>query len=379
MKVTTLNYRKNIGWSSALPSVDSPQTLILVFGASSFSKFKQPFQEIKDKYPNSIIAGCSTAGEIFDDLILDHSLVISITQFKHTQLRFFATPISKMEESLKTGKSIAEHLSHNKLSAVLVLTDGLSVNGTDFVKGVNSGLKENVVVTGGLAGDGSDFKSTWILINGVPQSAYACGIGFYGDAVRVNHGSQGGWKVFGPDRLITKSHHNILYELDNEPALELYKGYLGDMAEGLPATGLRYPLALTDTATGKRLVRTILAIDEETNSLIFAGDIPEGQNAQLMYATFDNLIDGAEQAASMLEINVKPDQEVLAIAISCVGRRMVMEEEPGAELEATLEFMPKQTKQVGFYSYGELSPFVKNGNCDLHSQTMTLTSIYEQD
>lgn len=379
MKVTTLNYRKNIGWSTPLPAVDSPQTLVLIFGASSFSDFEHPFQEIKDKYPHSIIAGCSTAGEIYDDLVLDHSLVVSITQFRHTQLRFFATPITKMEESLTTGKTIAKHLFHDTLSAVLVLTDGLLVNGTDFVKGVNSHLKENIIVTGGLAGDGSDFNSTWILIDGMPQTAYACGIGFYGDAIRVDHGSQGGWKAFGPDRLVTKSQHNILYELDNEPALDLYKGYLGEMAEGLPATGLRYPLALTDPATDKRLVRTILAIDEETKSLIFAGDIHEGQYAQLMYATFDNLIDGAEQAAAMLAINAKPNQEVLAIAISCVGRRMVMEEEPGAELEATLEFMPKQTKQVGFYSYGELSPFVKNGNCDLHNQTMTLTSIYEQD
>jgi hypothetical protein len=179
--------------------------------------------------------------------------------------------------------------------------------------------------------------------------------------------------------MVTKSNNNVLYELDNEPALALYKGYLGDMADGLPATGLRYPLSLTDDVTGKKLVRTILAVSEEDQSLTFAGDITEGQNAQLMYATFDNLIDGAEQAASMVNIDVRPDQEVLAIAISCVGRRMVMEEEPGAELEATLEFLPKQTKQVGFYSYGELSPYVKNGNCDLHNQTMTLTTIYEQE
>ena len=379
MKVVTTNYKKDVGWSIPLPDADSPQTLILVFGASSFTNDLEPFLELKNKYPNSVIAGCSTAGEILDDLILDQSLVVSITQFKHTSLRFYATPISDMKESLRTGEDIAGHLSSDDLSAVLVLTDGLLVNGTDFVKGVNSKLQDNIVVTGGLAGDGSDFKHTWVLIDGLPQSGYASGIGFYGDAVCVDHGSQGGWKAFGPDRLVTKSDHNILYELDNEPALALYKGYLGEMAEGLPATGLRYPLCLTDNATGKKLVRTILAVDEETQSLTFAGDIPPGHSAQLMYATFDNLIDGAEQAASMIEIGATPDQEVLAIAISCVGRRMVMEEEPGAELEATLEFLPKKTKQVGFYSYGELSPYVKNGTCDLHNQTMTLTTIYEQE
>ncbi len=379
MKVVTTNYKKHRGWSIPLPDADSPQTLVLVFGASSFTTDLEPFIELKHKYPNSIIAGCSTAGEIIDDLILDQSLVVSITQFKHTHLCFYAVPISDMKQSLQTGEDVAGHLSSDDLSAVLVLTDGLLVNGTDFVKGVNSKLEENVVVTGGLAGDGSDFKHTWVLIDGLPQSGYASGIGFYGDAVCVDHGSQGGWKAFGPDRLVTKSDHNVLYELDNEPALELYKGYLGDMAEGLPATGLRYPLCLTNSSTGKKLVRTILAVDEENQSLTFAGDIPSGHSAQLMYATFDNLIDGAEQAASMIEIAATPEQEVLAIAISCVGRRMVMEEDPGAELEATLEFLPIKTKQVGFYSYGELSPYVKNGTCDLHNQTMTLTTIYEQE
>ncbi len=379
MQVITTNYRKNIGWSSPLPSADSPQTLVLVFGASSFASFHEPFIELKEKYPNSVIAGCSTAGEIFDDLILDHSLVVSITKFKHTSIRSYATPISKAEDSLNTGKDIAAHLIEKDLSSVLVFTDGLLVNGTDFAKGVNSELSENTVVTGGLAGDGSDFQHTWVLVDGIPQSGYASGIGFYGDAIRIDHGSQGGWKAFGPYRRVTKSVNNVLYELDDEPALALYKGYLGDMAKGLPATGLRYPLSLSDGNSDKSLVRTILAVDEKEQSLTFAGDIPMGYNAQLMYATFDNLVDGAEQAATMINIDVKPSQEVLAIAISCVGRRMVLEEEPGAELEATLDFLPQQTKQIGFYSYGELSPYAKNGNCDLHNQTMTLTTIYEQE
>lgn len=379
MKVITTNFQKHTGWSTPLPDVDSPQTLIFVFGAPSFIDNHKPFLVLKEKYPTSVIAGCSTAGEIFDDVIMDDSLVVSIAQFTHTRLRLYSTPISNMEKSLNTGTNIAKNLRHRDLSSILVLTDGLLVNGTDFIKGVNSQLEEKILVTGGLAGDGGDFKQTWTLVDGIPESGYACGIGFYGDAVRIDHGSQGGWKAFGPERLVTKSDHNVLYELDDKPALELYKGYLGDMAEGLPATGLRYPLSLYDKSSNKKLVRTILAVNEEEQSLTFAGDIPQGHSVQLMYASVDNLIDGAEDAAAMLEIEAKPEQEVLAIAISCVGRRMVMEEEPGAELEAIKEALPEQTKQVGFYSYGELSPYIKNGFCDLHNQTMTLTTIYEQE
>lgn len=377
MKTFSISYHKTTAWSDELPELDSPQTLILVFGASSYLNFSAPFEDLKQKYPQSIIAGCSTAGEIIGDEVLDDSLVVSISRFENTQLRLFTTPSIAMEVSYDVGIDIAKHLNTDDLSGVLVLADGLNVNGTDLVKGINVAVDKRTLVTGGLAGDGGDFLKTWVLVDGLPQSKYVCGIGLYGDAVKIDHGSQGGWKTFGPDRLVTKSSRNILYELDGKPALELYKSYLGDMAEGLPATGLRYPLSLSSEESTKHLVRTILAVDEATQSLTFAGDIPEGHQVRLMFATFDNLVDGAEESAKMVGINPTDDKDVLAIAISCVGRRMVMDEDPGAELEATLAFLPKNTSQVGFYSYGELSPYVKNASCDLHNQTMTLTTIYE--
>jgi hypothetical protein len=378
MKTFSAIYSKFSSWNKPLPpQLDSPQTLILIFGASAYHDFIEPFEALKQRYPRSIIAGCSTAGEILNDEIHDDSLVISITQFEHTNIRLFTTPIPSMETSYQAGETIAADLVDDDLAGVLVLADGLHVNGTDLVKGINAKLNQDTIVTGGLAGDGSDFKRTWILVDGLPQQQFVCGIGFYGDTVKINHGSQGGWKTFGPNRLVTKSSSNILYELDHQPALALYKNYLGELAEGLPATGLRYPLALTAEGSDKHLVRTILAVDEEQQSLTFAGDIPEGNYARLMFATFDNLVDGAEVAAQMINLKTTPETEVLAIAISCVGRRMVMDEDPGAELEAMLEFLPEKTSQVGFYSYGELSPYARNSTCDLHNQTMTLTTLHE--
>ena len=69
----------------------------------------------------------------------------------------------------------------------------------------------------------------------------------------------------------------MLYELDGRPALALYKEYLGDRASGLPATALLFPLAVrSDRSATRRTVRTILGIDEEQQSMTFAGDVPEG-------------------------------------------------------------------------------------------------------
>ena len=120
---------------------------------------------------------------------------------------------------------------------------------------------------------------------------------------------------------------------------------------------------------------TILAVDEVAQSLTFAGDVPQGALAQLMRANLDRLVEGASDAA--LATSAKADGPILSIAISCVGRRLVLSERIEEETEAALDALPKKTRQIGFYSYGEISPHT-DGTCDLHNQTMTLTTIAER-
>jgi hypothetical protein len=238
-------------------------------------------------------------------------------------------------------------------------------------------LPRGVTVTGGLAGDGDRFQSTWTVCDSKPIARSICAVGLYGDKIRIGHGSKGGWDLFGPERRVTRSRGNVLFEIDRRPALALYKEYLGERAAGLPATGLLFPLALRrDSNDQHQLVRTILAVDEKDQSMTFAGDVPEGSLVQLMRANFDRLIEGASLAAAMAGEDTPEPNDVLAIAISCVGRRLVLGERAEEEVEAVLGSLPKGARQVGFYSYGEISPIV-GGNCDLHNQTMTLTTIRE--
>jgi hypothetical protein len=273
------------------------------------------------------------------------------------------------------GRQLGRALGGSDLSAVLVLSEGLGVNGTDLARGLNETLDPGVVVTGGLAGDGDRFGSTWVLIEGEPTAKTVVAVGLYGDAVDVRYGFKGGWDIFGPERLVTRSEGNVLYELDSMPALDLYEEYLGDRASELPASGLLFPLALREPGSESQLVRTILAVDHDSRSMTFAGDIPEGVLAQLMKANFDRLIEGAESAG--LAASGHADGPTLSIAISCVGRRLVLGERVEEEVEATLSALPPGTQQVGFYSYGELSPDGV-GSCELHNQTMTLTTISER-
>jgi hypothetical protein len=357
--------------------MDSEQTLVVAFGSTSLLDDHGPLDELRSTFPNSHLVGCSTSGEIIGTTIQDDSLVVAVARFEHTRLRSGAHRLASADDSFDAGRALAEQLNGPDLKGVLLLSKGLDVNGSDLVRGFNAALPENVIVTGGLAGDGDRFERTWVLSDGKPVSDHISAVAFYGSQVHIGHGSKGGWDIFGPERKVTRSENNVLYELDDKPALDLYKEYLGDLAEGLPASGLRFPLALrADRNDEKQLVRTILAVDEETKSMTFAGDIPEGYLAQLMRANFDHLIDGAEDAALMTRNRGGDGSTTLAIAISCVGRRIVLGERTEEEVEATMDILPKNTYQVGFYSYGELSPYA-SGSCDLHNQTMTLTTLHE--
>lgn len=378
MEIHTLRYDRKKHWSgNSRPQMDSRQTLVLVFGPSSLLDAAEPLSEFLGDYPQSVVMGCSTAGEILGTQVFDDSMSAAVVRFGQTHLRMATARAQSAADSFSAGQEIARQLNDPRLKGILVLSDGLCVNGSELVRGLNAQVPPSVVVTGGLAGDGDRFRRTWVLHDGRPQSGFVTAVGFYGDRVRIGHGSKGGWDRFGPERRVTKSKGNVLFELDGRPALQLYKEYLGDRASGLPATGLLFPLALrANAADPKSLVRTILGVDEREQSLTFAGDIPEGALAQLMKANFDRLVQGASEAASSTKLSEGTDSCTLAIAISCVGRRLVLGGRTEEEIEATLEVLPKGTQQVGFYSYGELSPYA-SGTCDLHNQTMTLTTLSE--
>jgi hypothetical protein len=380
LKLKTLAYTSDKGWSvRPFPALDSERTLLVVFGAPRFLDDPAPLRELRAAFPRSHVIGCSTSGEIHGTLLSDDSLTVAISRFETSKLDSTCAQIQSAGESFAVGRSLAQKLWRDDLRALFVLSDGLNVNGSELVRGLNQVVPSSVVVTGGLAGDGARFQRTWVLGQGDPQPNLVSAVGIYGAHLRVGHGSKGGWDLFGPARRITRSKANVLYELDGRPALQIYKEYLGERASGLPATALLFPLALSaNPGDSKVLVRTVLAVDEKDQSMTFAGDMPEGHLAQLMRANFERLIEGASNAA-LHTISSAGDvlgKDVLSIAISCVGRRLILGERTEEEIEAAFNSMPPGTQQIGFYSYGEISPYA-SGHCDLHNQTMTLTTISE--
>ncbi|WP_320171495.1 FIST N-terminal domain-containing protein [Maridesulfovibrio sp.] len=352
--------------------------LVLVFGSGSALREKTLFAEIAAAFPGAVLAGCSTAGEICGERVHDESLAVTAVRFDHTEIKTVYGCFAEKKDVAELAGQLAGQMVGPGLVHVLVFSDGLEVNGTELAQGITSALPEGVSVSGGLAGDGSNFENTYVLCGTEPLRNAVCLVGFYSDRLEVGCGSMGGWDPFGPKRLVTSSDGNILYELDHKSALELYKTYLGDFADGLPASGLLFPLSMSvDGNEHSELVRTILGIDDLAKSMTFAGDIPEGSIVRFMKANKDRLIDGAQHAAEMSTSAVGGPAD-LALCVSCVGRKLVLGQRVEEEVEAVLSVLGAQAAATGYYSYGELSPIGGSGKCSLHNQTMTITVFREK-
>jgi len=371
------------GWARGHGKLDDPAQLVLLFGGSSvLAEHPTPawLGELRERYPEACLFGCSTAGEIADTRVYDDSLVATAVSFASTTIASKHVRLADHDgSSVEAGAELARALPQAGLRHVLVLSDGQSVNGSELVRGLYSALPAGVQVTGGLAGDGPRFERTLVFAEGEPREGVVAALGLYGEALRVGYGSMGGWDTFGPKRTITRSSGSVLLELDGKPALELYKRYLGEHAAGLPATGLLFPLNMQRPDEQRTVVRTILAIDEGEQSLTFAGDVPEGSVVQLMKANFERLIDGAADAAkaSMEGLGSGHPSE-LAVLISCVGRKLVLKQRTEEEVESVRELLGNQPALTGFYSYGEICPAAPDASCELHNQTMTITTFREQ-
>lgn len=363
-------------WTPDLSAPDPAVSVALVFGSPALLEDAARLGELRRALPAARLVGCSTAGEIHGAEVTDDTLTCTAIRFRTARAAVRRATIAP-DASFRAGAELAEGLAADDLRHVLVFAEGLRVNGSDLARGIQSGLPEGVTVTGGLSADGDRFGRTVVLCD-APADHGLVGIGLYGSSLEIGFGSLGGWDPFGPERVVTRSRGNVVFELDGEPALRLYRRYLGEHAADLPASGLRFPLSLRAPGNGDGLVRTLLAIDDAADSITFAGDVPQGSLARLMKANFERLIDGATRAAQASRHSLRGSAPDLALLVSCVGRKLVLKQRVEEEVERVRDVLGGTATLTGFYSYGELAPMLATASCQLHNQTMTITAVTER-
>jgi hypothetical protein len=380
MQVKQATLKSTAGAETALGSCGAiaPQ-LVTVFGAVNFFTDEKFVDALKAAFPGAALLGCSTAGEIGNGGVADGTCSVTAVKFDNGTLKPAETTLAGMDDSQTAGERIGAALAGDGLRAVMVFGPGVQVNGSALVEGIASRVGKEVPITGGLAGDGGAFQRTFTLTSTGSSDNRIAAVGLYGAGLAFSHGSFGGWEPFGPARKVTRCAGNVLFELDGEPALEVYKRYLGDHASGLPASGLLFPFAMVgEDHSAVGLIRTILGIDEAAGSLTLAGAINPDGYLKLMHASTDALVNGAESAAEAAAQMHKSEGDSLAILVSCVGRKLVMGDRVDEEVEAVADVFGSKATLTGFYSYGEISPFAPGSSCQLHNQTMTITWLGER-
>jgi len=350
--------------------------LVLAFAQRTVLEETMPYIKLRERYPNAEIILCSSAGQISNNCSVENDIVVTAISFDKTTIKTTQIDILLDNNLDELGKRIKADLLSDDLKAILILSEGSFVNGTELINELIKQTNKSIPIFGGLAGDEYSFEKTVVGLNADATSGKIVAIGFYGNHIHFGFGSEGGWGDFGPEREVTKSEKNVLYKIGNRFALDLYKEYLGKYAEELPGSSLYFPLSMKETPNSESVVRTILAIDEENKSMTFAGNIPEGSFVRLMKGNTDKLIDASSKAA--LKTKAKPSKDTqLALLVSCVGRRIVLGDRVEEELEVVKEIFGDKTILCGFYSYGEFSPNLDNVSCELHNQTMTVTILSE--
>lgn len=378
MKATLYKYNQS-AWvvHSNGPAINPQQTqLVLCFGAKEPLQRPDLYPELRQQFPAAEILIVSTAGEIVQDSVVDDSVFLVALEFEQTRIQTASVNRHDFTQCFDAAKKLICQLPGEGLKYVLVFSDGSLVNGSELVRGLKACTRPDVLVTGGLAGDGAQFRSTLTGLNANPSDGIITAVGFYGEKIRVHHGSQGGWDIFGPERTVTKSSYNVVQEIDGKSALAIYKKYLGPEAAQLPGSALLFPLSLISPDNKTEVVRTILTINEEEQSMTFAGDLPQGSRVRFMKANFDKITAAANVAAQQT-LSGSTSHPDFALLISCVGRKLILGQRIEEEVEAVREALGPDTLLAGFYSYGEISPFQPGGQCQLHNQTMTITTFHE--
>lgn len=363
-------------FNSKINELNNP--LVLIFGNRFLLESKSLFDDLKAKFPTGHLVFGSTSGEIIANNVYDNSITLTAIEFEKSTFEIKRENIlTQHKNSKQTGLKLFDKFNKKGLKHLFIISEGSFVNGSDLIEGLEFSITNNqLAITGGLCGDDARFEKTLASYNEQPKEGEIIAIGFYGDTLEFTYANYGGWNPFGPERIITKSEGNILHEIDGIPALDIYKKYLGNKAKELPQPALLYPLSVKAPNKDKSVVRTILNIDHENNTMVLAGDVPVGSKVQLMMATVDDIVNGASHAAELAMSNRKVKPE-LGLLVSCVGRKLVMDQRVEEEIEEVQHVVGSDFAISGFYSYGEMSPFTGDNKCVLHNQTMTLTLISE--
>jgi signal transduction histidine kinase len=319
---------------------------------------------IKSLLPQASIMGSTTDGEIFETEVMVHSFVLSLTTFESTTLAIEL--FSAEEDSFKAGQMIAKMGVKLGAKVAIIVADGIVTNGDFLMDGVNS-IAPSLVVAGGLAGDNGRYEESFIFCDtNIKSRSIVVGY-LISDTLEIYHTKSFNWAPMGPKFKVTRAEKNCIYTVDDISVLELYRKYLGSaLAKKLPQGGVEFPFVFYKE--GHLIGRAPIRLNGD-GSVVFAGNISEGEIVQFGFGDIDAILaDAREIIEDLAEFG--PEK---VMVFSCMTRKNFL----GADTNNDFEGLSSIAPTTGFFTYGEFYHDSDHKCNFLLNETMTVLGLKE--
>ncbi len=317
---------------------------------------------------------CSSCGEIFTEgaqsRALENSAVVALLELPADAFQVKLVDGAGLD-SLELGATIGRWgKSVYKNPAFMVVVSGIKRDGEQVVHGLLGEFPDQVPLFGGLAGDDAKFKETFAFTNSHVTSDGAIVCVFDNDRVAMEGLATSGWVGLGAPKTVTSSEGNVVFSIDGEPALDIYKKYLDIRDVDLPGIGMEYPLQVMRD-DGTHVLRAVVGVDFERRALVFAGAVP--QNARVRFSSSPGFetVDHARRDFETFAQAGGPPPDLL-VFFSCIARHAALGPMVEDEIRAAQRIW--NAPGLGFFTYGEIG---KNlvGRCDFYNETCALVLL----
>jgi hypothetical protein len=331
------------------------------------------------------LVGSSTGGIILSNGVTNRG--IALVGINSDDMSFGVSAISDLENQdmhyigHDLARRAAQDLNSSHREVFITFSEGIEKNSSQFIRGVKEALGGVFPVLGAISSD--DFKYKKLSQFFQDQILHNSAVGLLlGGTFHPALGCKHGFKPLGKPRTITKVDGYIIRTIDNRPAVEIYKHFLGAEAEGLNHKTLNsyaalYPLGIYLEEPNQYLLRNLIDILED-GSIVCHEGIPRGAEVHLMISNSDSCISSAVEAAKLAKASLGDRQAKLVLIFESLARHKILGNAAFSEIQAIKDVLGHTTPIVGMCSYGEIGPFGTLNNIKniyLHNENILIVAI----
>lgn len=323
---------------------------------------------------NIEVFGSTTAGEIIDDEVMEHTSVIMLLDMKKDN---FAIMNGEGSDTYKISNDIAKR-AKEKFSnpSIIIISSGLTIDAEEIIRGVTE-FDKTIPLYGGLAGDDLTMKASYVFSNSFESPGGLIALVVNNEQVTIKGIATSGWDDIGIEKTITKSEGNVVYTIDDEPAVDVFVKFfkftdsVDNRSEIIAMNFAQYPLQMKKD-NGNIVLRAPLMVDIDSKALIFAGGIPQGSKVKFSVPPGFDLIEKTSERVSVLKNSIQTPDAV--IMFSCKARHLALGPMTSDEAGKIRGIWDKP--MIGFFTYGEIGA-TSDSPCDFHNETCSMVVLQE--